>query len=130
MYGCNNQARHLFSKEGGILMRFYLVLVFFFMWLVPVAVSAHPLGEVVQETTIMNEGEQLLMGYSTSIGPSITATLVPDSNHDGKVSVHEEAQLSRAIHEILHPNLEVYIDEKSVVPELYYDSVAPAPGVQ
>lgn len=89
---------------------------------------AHPLGEVVQETTVMNEGTRLLIVYNTSIGPSITATLVPDADHDGKVSPQEESELSRAINEIILPNLEIYLDDKSVIPELYYDSVAAASG--
>ncbi len=91
-------------------------------------VYSHPLGEVVQETIVMNEGERLLIVYNTSIGPSITATLVPDLNHDGKVSGIEEAKLARAIHKILLPNLAISLDDQPVVPDLYYDSVFPAPG--
>ena len=93
-----------------------------------VAAQAHPLGEVVQETTVMNEGERLLIVYDTSIGPSITATLIPDADHDGKVSGSEERKLSRDISALLLPNLAVFLDDKPIVPELYYDSVAPAPG--
>ncbi|WP_245549590.1 nickel/cobalt transporter [Maridesulfovibrio hydrothermalis] len=82
----------------------------------------------MQETTVMNEEGRLLVAYRTSIGPSITAMLIPDSDHDGVVSSIEEAQLARSIHKILHPNLEVYLDDKPVVLDLYYDSVAPALG--
>ncbi|TIH12905.1 high-affinity nickel-transporter [Marinifilum sp. JC120] len=103
----------------------YLVLI---CCLYGVAVQAHPLGEVVQETTVMNEGARLLIVYDTSIGPSITATLIPDADHDGEVSAAEERKLARDIHALLLPNLEIYLDEKAVVPELYYDSVSPAPG--
>ena len=90
--------------------------------------QAHPLGEVVQETTVMNESGRLLIIYDTSIGPSITASLIPDADRDGKVSTAEERKLSRDISALLLPNLEVYLDDKLVVPELYYDSVTPAPG--
>ena len=93
-----------------------------------VAVYAHPLGEVVQETTVMNEGVRLLIVYDTAIGPSITATLIPDADYDGKVSGAEERKLSRDINALLLPNLEVYLDDKPVALELYYDSVASAPG--
>nr|WP_203544537.1 sulfite exporter TauE/SafE family protein [Desulfovibrio sp. JC022] len=93
-----------------------------------VSAQAHPLGEVVQETTVMNEGSRLLIIYDTSIGPSITATLIPDADHDGSVSGSEERKLSRDISGLLLPNLEVYLDDKQVTPELYYDSVSPAPG--
>nr|WP_203544838.1 sulfite exporter TauE/SafE family protein [Desulfovibrio sp. JC010] len=103
----------------------YIVLI---CSLCGIAVQAHPLGEVVQETTVMNEGARLLIVYDTSIGPSITATLIPDANHDGKVSRREERKLSRDISALLLPNLEVYLDDKQVTPELYYDSVVPAPG--
>ena len=107
-----------------------LFTIFFvlFYGLSGIAAQAHPLGEVVQETTVMNEGERLLIVYDTSIGPSITATLIPDADHDGKVSGLEERKLSRDISALLLPNLEVYLDDKLVVPELYYDSVAPAQG--
>lgn len=104
------------------------VLIYVLAVFSPVVVQAHPLGEVVQETTIMNEDGRLLILYNTSIGPSITATLVPDADHDGKVSSLEESQLARAIHHILHPNLEISLDDQKIVPDLYYDSVAPAPG--
>lgn len=90
--------------------------------------SAHPLGEVVQETTVQNEGARILIIYKTAIGPSITATLVPDANHDGKVTSAEEADLALAIHKILYPNIEVVLDGKVVAMDLYYDSAAPAVG--
>ncbi|WP_031485148.1 nickel/cobalt transporter [Maridesulfovibrio frigidus] len=96
--------------------------------LMPMASAAHPLGEVVQETTVQNEGTRLLIIYRTSIGPSITATLIPDADRDGKVSSSEEGALSRTINKILYPNLVVTLDDKPVVLELYYDSVAPALG--
>ncbi len=108
-------------------IQLYALVCIFFMFST-MTVQAHPLGEVVQETTIMNEDGRLLILYNTSIGPSITTTLIPDAGHDGKVSVVEESQLARAIHKILSPNLEILLDDKNVVPELYYDSVAPAPG--
>ncbi|WP_320169589.1 sulfite exporter TauE/SafE family protein [Maridesulfovibrio sp.] len=101
-------------------------LIFFVLTCVPV--QAHPLGEVVQETTVMNEGGRLLILYNTSIGPSITASLVPDFDHDGEVSAKEEARLAKRINEILLPNLSISLDGGTVVPELYYDSVAPANG--
>lgn len=104
------------------------VLIYVLAVFSPVVVQAHPLGEVVQETTIMNEDGRLLILYNTSIGPSITATLVPDADHDGKISSLEESQLARAIHHILYPNLEISLDDQKIVPDLYYDSVAPAPG--
>ena len=90
--------------------------------------QAHPFGEVVQETTIMNEEGRLLILYNTSIGPSITAALIPDSNRDGKVSAREEDELSSAIHNILSPNLKISLNDKDVVPSLYYKSVSPARG--
>lgn len=108
-------------------IQLYALVCIFFMFST-MTVQAHPLGEVVQETTIMNEDGRLLIIYNTSIGPSITATLIPDADHDGKVSAVEESQLARAIHKILSPNLEILLDDKNVIPELYYDSVAPAPG--
>ncbi len=96
--------------------------------LIPLVAGAHPLGEVVQETTVQNEGTRLLIIYRTSIGPSITATLIPDSDRDGKVSSLEEGALSRTINKILYPNIVVTLDDKPVALELYYDSVAPALG--
>lgn len=110
------------------MFKYILTFLVLFCSLPCVSAFSHPLGEVVQETTIMNEGGRLLIVYNTSIGPSITATLVPDLNHDGKVSGVEESKLARAIHEILLPNLEIYLDDKPVIPDLYYDSVSPAPG--
>ncbi|WP_291329735.1 sulfite exporter TauE/SafE family protein [Desulfovibrio sp. UCD-KL4C] len=110
-------------------MRFiWLIFIFFVVSVVPFQVSAHPLGEVVQETTVQNEGERILIIYETAIGPSITATLVPDADHDGEVTPKEEADLAQAIHKILYPNIEVVLDGKAVAMDLYYDSVAPAVG--
>ncbi len=110
-------------------MRFiWLSFIFLAACAVPFQVSAHPLGEVVQETTVQNEGARILIIYKTAIGPSITATLVPDADHDGKVTPKEEADLARAIHKILYPNIEVVLDGKAVAMDLYYDSVAPAVG--
>ncbi|WP_319778971.1 sulfite exporter TauE/SafE family protein [Maridesulfovibrio sp.] len=96
--------------------------------LMSTVVQAHPLGEVVQETTVMNEGARLLIVYDTSIGPSITATLIPDADHDGEVSAIEERKLSQDINRLLLPNLEIYLDDSLIIPDLYYDSVNPAPG--
>ncbi|OEU67469.1 MAG: high-affinity nickel-transporter [Desulfovibrio sp. S3730MH75] len=98
------------------------------LYLMPMAAGAHPLGEVVQETTVQNEGTRFLIIYRTSIGPFITATFIPDSDHDGKVSSSEERALSCSINKILHPNLVATLDDKPIVLDLYYDSVAPAPG--
>ncbi len=110
-------------------MRFiWLSFIFLAVCAVPFQVSAHPLGEVVQETTVQNEGARILIIYKTAIGPSITATLVPDADHDGKVTPKEEADLAKAIHRILYPNIEVILDGKAVAMDLYYDSVGPAVG--
>ncbi|SME87716.1 nickel/cobalt transporter [Desulfovibrio gilichinskyi] len=110
-------------------MRFiWLSLILLAVCFASFPVSAHPLGEVVQETTVQNEGARILIIYKTAIGPSITATLVPDANRDGKVTSVEEADLALAIHKILYPNIEVVLDGKPVVIDLYYDSVAPAVG--
>ncbi|WP_320174877.1 sulfite exporter TauE/SafE family protein [Maridesulfovibrio sp.] len=108
--------------------KLYIIFSILICCLSAVVAQAHPLGEVVQETTVMNEGTRLLIVYDTSIGPSITATLIPDADHDGKVSGSEERMLSRDINSLLLPNLEVYLDDKPIVPELYYDSVSAAPG--
>ncbi|ACS80747.1 nickel/cobalt transporter [Maridesulfovibrio salexigens] len=108
--------------------KLFIIFIVLIYCLSGVVAQAHPLGEVVQETTVMNEGTRLLIVYDTSIGPSITATLIPDADHDGKVSGAEERKLSRDINYLLLPNLEIYLDEKPVVPELYYDSVSAAPG--
>ncbi|MFW5499368.1 MULTISPECIES: nickel/cobalt transporter [unclassified Maridesulfovibrio] len=108
--------------------KLFIIFIVIICCLSGVVVQAHPLGEVVQETTVMNEGTRVLIVYDTSIGPSITATLIPDADHDGKVSGAEERKLSRDINSLLLPNLEVYLDDKPVVPELYYDSVSAAPG--
>ncbi|MBI9112888.1 nickel/cobalt transporter [Maridesulfovibrio ferrireducens] len=110
-------------------MRFaWLSVVLFVMCLAPFSLSAHPLGEVVQETTVQNEGTRILIIYRTAIGPSITATLVPDFDRDGKVTSSEEAELARVIHRILYPNIEVILDGKPVVMDLYYESMAPTTG--
>ncbi|WP_432736029.1 nickel/cobalt transporter [Maridesulfovibrio sp. FT414] len=106
----------------------FAILAFLISCQTCVIAHAHPLGEVVQETTVMNEGARLLIAYNTAIGPSITATLIPDADNDGKVSSLEEAKLSKAISAILLPNLEIHLDDRLVTPELYYDSVSPAPG--
>ncbi|NDV22102.1 sulfite exporter TauE/SafE family protein [Desulfovibrio sp. JC022] len=108
--------------------KLFTIFIVLICCLCGVSAQAHPLGEVVQETTVMNEGSRLLIIYDTSIGPSITATLIPDADHDGSVSGSEERKLSRDISGLLLPNLEVYLDDKQVTPELYYDSVSPAPG--
>ncbi|WP_319758993.1 sulfite exporter TauE/SafE family protein [Maridesulfovibrio sp.] len=108
--------------------KLFNLFVLFVCCLGSVSVQAHPLGEVVQESTVMNEGTRLLIVYDTSIGPSITATLIPDADHDGKVSGAEERSLSQDIHKLLAPNLEIFLDNKKVVPELYYASVSPSPG--
>lgn len=108
--------------------KLFIIFMVLICGLSSVIVLAHPLGEVVQETTVMNEGSRLLIVYDTSIGPSITATLIPDADYDGEVSGTEERKLSQDINKFLLPNLEVYLDDKQVTPDLYYDSVAPAPG--
>lgn len=76
----------------------------------------------------MNESGRLLIVYDTSIGPSITTMLIPDADGNGTVSGAEERKLSRDISALLLPNLDIYLDDQPVIPELYYDSVSPAPG--
>ncbi len=120
-------ANEVNQKENQV--RNLILLYFVLICSLPGALAqAHPLGEVVQETTVMNESGRLLIVYDTAIGPSITASLIPDADRDGTVSAAEERKLSRDISALLLPNLEVYLDDKPVIPELYYDSVAPAPG--
>jgi nickel/cobalt exporter len=87
--------------------------------LFPMAAGAHPLGEVVQETYVWHRGDHLLLDYKTTIGPSISASLQPDRDKDGRISGPEEDALLKKIVETITPNLEIAIDGQRVEPKYF-----------
>ena len=84
-----------------------------------IGVMAHPLGEVVQKTYIWLGQEQILIDYETTIGPSISQSLKPDANQDGRVSLEEEQALIEQIAGTVSANLEIRLDRSRLEPEFF-----------
>lgn len=90
--------------------------------------AAHPLGEVKQETRTMIAPDEIVVEYTTVIGPSIAIMLNPDKNGNRRLDPQEKAEFFGVIKRMLVPNVKLQIDDTDIQPEVQPGILMPSGG--